>query len=278
MNEERDKGAGPFRSKLCRENRLFFHTGIGSVRMADGVSSLILKKVYRSYMIFLGIILAGTMICGCNNGSQDPSAGNRMSGDAVQLKVGETLSFGSYEQDNDPDNGAEPIEWQVLSVEDGRALLISKFGLDAKVYNTTYINVTWLRSTLRSWLNGEFYDTAFSPSEKARIAEVKISNQGNQFSRARGGLPTKDRIFLLSFDEANSYFTDDDARQCEATKYAKAKGAYVDGNGKSWWWLRTPGSKNSSAAIVLSVGYVSNVGHVVLDPSDLVRPVFWLNL
>lgn len=229
-------------------------------------------------MILLGIILAGTTICGCNNGSLDPSAGNRISEDAVQLKVGETLSFGSYEQDNDPDNGAEPIEWQVLSVENGRALLISKFGLDAKVYNNTYINVTWLRSTLRSWLNGEFYDMAFSPSEKARIAEVKINNQGNQFSRAMGGFPTKDRIFLLSFDEANSYFSDDDARQCEATEYARAKGAYVDENGKSWWWLRSPGSKNSSAAIVLSVGYVSNVGHVVLDPSDLVRPVFWLEL
>ena len=229
-------------------------------------------------MALLWIILAGMVMCGCNDGSQNSPAGNRIGTDAVPLKAGDTVILGSYEQDNDPGNGAEPIEWQVLAVENGRALLISRFGLDAKVYNNTYINVTWLRSTLRTWLNGEFYDTAFSPSEKARIAEVKVSNQSNQFSRARGGFPTRDRIFLLSFDEANAYFSDDDARQCEATEYAKANGAYVDENGKSWWWLRTPGSKNSSAAIVLSVGYVSNVGHVVLDPSDLVRPVFWLNL
>ena len=246
--------------------------------MAGAFYSLIHIKVDRLYMMFLWIILVGMMICGCDSSLRDPSAGNRTGENGILLKAGDTVTFGNYEQDNDTGNGAEPIEWQVLSVENGRALLISKFGLDAKVYNNTFINVTWLRSTLRSWLNGEFYDSAFSPSEKARIAEVKINNPDNAFSRARGGFPTKDRIFLLSFDEVNSLFADDGARQCEATEYAKAKGVHVDENGKSWWWLRSPGSRNSSAAIVLSVGYVSNVGHVVLDPSDLVRPAFWLDL
>lgn len=39
--------------------------------------------------------------------------------------VGSTVALGSYEQDGDTSDGAEPIEWRVLAVEGGRALLIS---------------------------------------------------------------------------------------------------------------------------------------------------------
>ena len=49
--------------------------------------------------------------------------------------VGNIVAFGRYEQDNDLTNGPEPIEWIVLDVVDGektKALLLSKYGLDAK--------------------------------------------------------------------------------------------------------------------------------------------------
>ena len=57
-------------------------------------------------------------------------------GDAL-LAVGSIITFGAYEQDNNTRNGKEPIEWQVLEIKGGRALLISKYGLDAKRYNTS---------------------------------------------------------------------------------------------------------------------------------------------
>ena len=49
-------------------------------------------------------------------------------------KIGDTVSFGSYEQDNNTENGAEAIEWIVLDVEGENVLLLSKYGLDAQAY------------------------------------------------------------------------------------------------------------------------------------------------
>ena len=42
------------------------------------------------------------------------------------------ITVGHYEQDADPSNGAEPIEWIVLENSGKTAMLISKYGLDAK--------------------------------------------------------------------------------------------------------------------------------------------------
>ena len=227
---------------------------------------------------FLRIILAALICCGCNSVRVEPADMAEGLSVPADLRAGDRLTFGSYEQDNDPENGSEPIEWQVLSVENGRALVISSVGLDAKAYNGSYVNVTWKTSALRKWLNADFFTGAFSPVEQGRIAEVKNENPRNQCSRAWGGDPTKDHIFLLNFDEANRYFADDEARQCAASEYAKANGAFIGENGKSWWWLRTPGKNNFTAAVTLYDGYAASPGHAVIDKTNLVRPAFWLIL
>ena len=71
-------------------------------------------------------------------------------------KVGHYVSFGKYEQDNNTSNGKEKIEWLVLEVKDGKALVISKYALDCKPYNTSSTNVTWETCSLRNWLNNDF--------------------------------------------------------------------------------------------------------------------------
>ena len=59
----------------------------------------------------------------------------------VGQDVGDIITFGSYEQDDQP--GADPVEWQVLGVENGRALLISRYILAAKPYNEEKTDSTW---------------------------------------------------------------------------------------------------------------------------------------
>lgn len=76
------------------------------------------------------------------------------------------MSFGKYEQDNNTSNGKEKIEWLVLEVKDGKALVISKYALDCKPYNTSSTNVTWETCSLRNWLNNDFINSAFSATEK----------------------------------------------------------------------------------------------------------------
>ena len=87
--------------------------------------------------------------------------------------IGDYVTFGTYEQDNNESNGAEEIEWQVLDKKDGKVLLLSKYALDCKQYNAEWEYVTWETCTLRSWLNEEFYKTAFT-SKEAAIRRPKI--------------------------------------------------------------------------------------------------------
>lgn len=100
--------------------------------------------------------------------------------DAIKkAKIGDTVKFGSYEQDNNLINGAEAIEWIVLDKKDGKYLLLSKYCLDAKPYNTELEQVTWETCTLRNWLNNDFYTTAFSQKERGCIATTTVRNADN---------------------------------------------------------------------------------------------------
>ena len=206
------------------------------------------------------------------------------SGIPSDVSVGDTVTFGSYEQDNDLTNGSEAIEWRVLDVQDGKALLLSEYALDAKPYNETLTNVTWETCTLRKWLNSTFYGAAFSASDKARIAATTVSNPDNPASGISGGNTTKDKAFCLSIAEAKSYFSSYTDRSCAPTAYAVAQGAYqsssctVDGAGTCLWWLRSPGRYANFAADVDSHGYVDSGGRYVSSSSNAVRPALWVNL
>ena len=195
---------------------------------------------------------------------------------AEVAEVGDIVFFGAYEQDNNTSNGKEDIKWLVLEVKDGKALVISKYALDCKQYNTSRTAVTWETSTLRKWLNNDFINKAFSADEKAMIPTVTVSADKNPVYGTNPGNATQDQVFLLSSTEANQYFSSDSARECEPTDYAVANGAYVNGN--CWWWLRSPGCTLYSAANVIDVGVVDEIGFFVDDVSYAVRPALWIDL
>lgn len=90
-------------------------------------------------------------------------------GATAEVAVNDHVFFGHYEQDNDLTNGAEAIEWRVLKVENGEALLISQYALDSQPYNEKYAVALWSECTLRTWLNTAFYDAAFNDTEKQGI-------------------------------------------------------------------------------------------------------------
>lgn len=191
--------------------------------------------------------------------------------------VGSYVTFGAYEQDNNTSNGKEDVEWLVLEVKDGKALVVSKYALDCKQYNTSDTGVTWETCTLRKWLNNDFINAAFSSYEKAMIPTVTVSADKNS---TNPGNATQDQVFLLSITEANKYFGSDSARQCKPTDYAFAHGAYVNSsNGNCWWWLRSPGDyQNTTAALVSDDGDVFEYGCGVYDGTSVVRPALWISL
>ena len=193
-------------------------------------------------------------------------------------EIGDTIKFGLYEQDNDENNGKEEIEWQLLEKQEDKALVISKYGLDCKEYNDEYEEVTWKNCTLRSWLNDEFIKTAFSKDEQELVAETKLENPDNSDYDTDGGKDTVDKVFLLSIDEAEEYFSSEDARKCEPTEYAKAQDVWIGDNGNCVWWLRSPGYGQYYAAYVRGVGSVDTGGYGVDVDLNAIRPALWINL
>ncbi len=193
--------------------------------------------------------------------------------------IGDYITFGTYEQDNNTANGKEDIEWLVLDRKDGKVLVISKNALDCQQYNTDYTDVTWETCSLRKWLNSTFLSAAFSQTERSAIPTVTVSADKNPNYRTNPGNATQDKVFLLSITEANKYFSSDRARQCEATAYAEAQLASVSRSyGNCWWWLRSPGDGQVSAAFVSNVGFVRGSGYGVNDGNNAVRPALWIDL
>lgn len=201
------------------------------------------------------------------------------------LSVGEKYVFGSYEQDNNFANGAEPIEWRCLAREGNKVLLISLYGLDAMAYNLSTDAVTWETSEVRSWLNSIFISNAFTEKEQDCILTTHLANDG---ASKHYGIPegnsTDDKIFFLSENDALSYFANDEARLATATAYAIANGAIVeDINGVkniTCWWTRTPGAEANSVTLVCGDGAVS--GGIYLRPANnesiSIRPAMWITL
>ena len=199
---------------------------------------------------------------------------------AAFRSVGSTVTFGTYEQDNNTSNGKEDIEWIVLANEENRSLLISRYSLDCRQYNTEYKDVTWETCSLRPWLNGTFLNAAFSADEQKAIQKTTVDNsksQGNSSWSPNGGNNTTDQIFLFSYVEAGKYFNSDSDRICKPTAYAKAQGANTSDSGNCWWWLRSPGYYQSSSAIVYADGSLGR-GNSVYNGHDAIRPAFWINL
>ena len=96
-------------------------------------------------------------------------------------------------------------DWRVLAAENSKALLISEYVLEKRSYDSDQEDITWERCTLRTYLNREFYNS-FSSEDRNRIIETVNSNSNNLWYGTPGGNDTRDKIFLLSLEEADKYF------------------------------------------------------------------------
>ena len=195
------------------------------------------------------------------------------------LEKGDVLIFGSYEQDNELSNGSENIEWLVLERQENRLFLITECGIDCRQYDEDYAAVTWDSCSLRSWLNEEFLNAAFSEEEQLMIEQTAVPAEKNPDYGTSPGSSTVDRIFLLSIQEAEKYFASDEERLCCPTAYASANGAKKNAETNCcWWWLRSPGFSEENAAIVDRSGAVTTMGDLVISAVSAVRPAMWINI
>ena len=181
-----------------------------------------------------------------------------------------SLLFGNYIQKV---NGSpEPIEWQMLKRENGRILVISKYPLDfmpceKEDDGDRTIQKNWENSFIRSWLNGEFIEHAFTDAEKQLILKttidnalyggsicknegldgvigswIKDENQDNEFE-CWGDKCTDDKVFFLNYAEIRKYFPEQSARTCKAKDNLRKKDSITspicEDDGEVAWWTRS---------------------------------------
>lgn len=206
--------------------------------------------------------------------------GSGSAADISQAKIGDVISIGKYEMDNNTSNGLDDISWLVIDENDSGILVISKYCIAKQETSSSY--ETWETSVAREWLNNEFYSNAFTTEEKNKIITSTIVNDDNADTGMDGGNDTSDKLFLLSIDEANKYFTSKEDRKAYGTLYLQE---LVDEDEDSFgWWLRTPGkrfvtlsSEQIYQSYVGSNGYVYTEGCTAAVYNNGLRPAMWIS-
>ena len=185
--------------------------------------------------------------------------------DTSDMQVGATVCMGHVPgRDN-------PIEWQVLDIQENKALMLSKYVLEYRPFHERWGIVTWENSSIRKYLNTEFLEDAFSEQDRHRIEKSKVKADENPMCNTDPGNDTKDKIFLLSVLEAQKYMPVNQGRRCTYVFGDKTRNARC-----SWWWLRSPGFNEANAASAGDDG--SFQYSYVRDVRGGIRPAIWLKL
>ena len=168
--------------------------------------------------------------------TENPTGSGNLYGDSLSagyapevldsVAEGDYVTFGRFEQDGDEWNGPEQIEWLVVKKEGNRALLLTRYGLKGMDPGGK-----WEDSSVREWMNGEFFEDAFNEKEKTLIPVTQVENPDTfELYRAwhadddglvvgpnglegavsdhgtEGGNATMDRVFALSYVELQNWF------------------------------------------------------------------------
>ena len=171
----------------------------------------------------------------------------------------------------------EPITWQIINQKGSEVTLLALDLLDSQPFQEEYFPYnsehytdtdyksyanTYSASTIRSWLNNFFLETAFSTEEQALLVG----------SNSYYG----DRVWLLSDNEKllSRYGIGTDASRVKnLSDYALCQGGCRSSqNGHGFWWLNSAYDELSSKAMcIYSSGYIFACS--VVDSSIGVAPV-----
>lgn len=238
-----------------------------------------LKVAIAAAAVYFAIAYVPSFVTGTirdrinQNGQTDVDlySGHTISPVSDKLSAGEYIYYGAYPQRVESDNSdsykVEPIEWRVLDVRNGKALLITQWLIDCRGYGDIE---SWLNNeSLYSWLNGSFLNEGFSDEERKAISDADDGY----------------RVFCLNTAEAEKYFNGKEDRMAAPTDYAADKNSRVsnnltltDGSPTGWWWLSSISEDGFSRVYVYEDGSIDYNG---LDPTDdgvCVRPAMWIDL
>ncbi len=186
----------------------------------------------------------------------------------------------------------EPIEWKILTNSDNTYSLVSTNLLDAHLFDDDESN-NYKNSEIRSWLNKDFYNIAFSlNSSLIQTVEVDNSSSSTDNSLITPNMHTcdntNDKVYLLSYKDylnADYGFTTSklqtNTRECRTTDYARANFiSYSEGSLSSFngfYWTRSPASYTSNGAWYITTSGYLNYSHYLDFSYYGVQPAITIN-
>ena len=279
-----------------------------------------MRRVSSRNIYFLLLCLCLLIFCGCGKKQVETTTEEMTTEvpattealETVTLKdaeIGDIVQMGTYEQDGDAET-EDPICWDVLDKDGDAVLLISHDVIAYQRFSDSRKCVIWEESEIRTWLNQEFYAEAFDEEEQASIRETTLENLSTVGFAAhvdpsgdvqvRESRPdTKDKIFLLSWKEAEQYYgnrlTDASVlgRKPSRAVLQKREAIFTDiiieelpamypysrhlpdGTERLPWMLRSTGMKDYT---ILVIGYEGKWDQDYPDSYNGVRPVMWVNV
>ena len=182
----------------------------------------------------------------------------------------------------------EPLEWRVLDPSFG--LVMCETIIDSQVYQNVvrksasdnyYIGTTatyannYAESSIRTWLNNDFYNTAFNTTQKNKIFSTTSNNAAcSSVYSQYDAVSTTNPIFLLSYshvEDSSFGLSTVDTRKAKGTDYAKCQGLLVRDSGFSDWRLRSAG-RGSNYVCNVDSGGVFYMGNNVSSTDCGIRP------
>ena len=251
-----------------------------------------MKKIMKR--AFAAVIVAAMLLCAAPlSGITDFITTARAAGG---YKVGDILYFGNYPQREITDSFEKteiiqnymdekglinynnktyyrkgeriyeytPIQWKVTAVANDGIYVVSNKILEKKKYHSSKTSITWADCSLRTWLNGYFYNFAFSSTEKQAIQMTHLMNEDSPWYGTEGGIDTYDKVWIPSYKDGLN-------EGVYGTNYSGTTGS-------CYWWLRTPGYGSDDACYVDDIGSVGSSGYYVDHGSVGVRPALKINL
>ncbi len=162
----------------------------------------------------------------------------------ARLKVGDRFCFGKYPQNEKGE--VEPIVWRVLDKQPDKMLVLSDKVIDRQPFNKKESGeeTTWAASTLRAWLNNDFWKKAFAGADTARILETKLQTTTEpDYGWMAKNLPrdawlpernteqcpdTVDRLFILSWEEVIGYLAEGQMPSLQSSRFVAGRRSVED--------------------------------------------------
>ena len=176
----------------------------------------------------------------------------------MDTAVGKHVSFGTYEQDGDLDNGEEELSWKIESkIQENFLILSCDKCIDYLPFNSeAQEDVTWADSSIRKWLNTTFLKS-FSEEEQEVLAYRTIADSEEYVS-----LNEPDQFNLIS-------------KMPMPTEYAEQK--YDNANYKTEkpWVYTNSIYKNYEETTLIKVinPGESKVGYMACELNGYIRPI-----